>query len=433
VKHSNSHLVNLLSSFLVSEMKFLMLSLLCWPLLIFTTASTTSNSIPEVVARLENSFNLKETLHPDGFLPFTGCNVSLGPRFTPNIPVYTIDLGKSPEDRWKEVVLHHKSQLQNLIFSIKNNTMAFLGVKPFILIDKYLPMLARTLPKDYYKELLGIAKLLDIPLGEVTLFNVFYEFFSACTSIAMTSANLKQYLGRNLDFGLFLGWDVMNNTWLTTEFLRPLVVQLKFVDGEGTHLFSTVNFAGYIGVLTGVKPGEFALAVNERFVINGGYIGIIEWILGIHNQKWVGFLTRDVMTSKNYYEAQKQLTKARLVSPVYFTLVGSKPGQGCIITRGHTYSNIFEMGSHHSWQNETWFLVQTNYDHWKTPPFYDDRRTPAVTCLEQLGNINPVKTLFDVLSTKPVLNKLTTFTSIIDVNGPIQVAIQDCPDPCWPW
>jgi hypothetical protein len=50
--------------------------------------------------------------------------------------------------------------------------------------------------------------------------------------------------------------------------------------------------------------------------------------------------------------------------------------------------------------------VQTNYDNWLNPPFYDDRMGPAVTCLNKWGQKNPKNTLFNVLSTRPVLNKV---------------------------
>lgn len=34
--------------------------------------------------------------------------------------------------------------------------------------------------------------------------------------------------------------------------------------------------------------------------------------------------------------------------------------------------------------NETYFLVETNYDHWKKPLFIDDRITPANKCMNQI-------------------------------------------------
>lgn len=30
-----------------------------------------------------------------------------------------------------------------------------------------------------------------------------------------------------------------------------------------------------------------------------------------------------------------------------------------------------------------WYVLETNYDHWKEPLFLDDRRTPATKCMNQ--------------------------------------------------
>ncbi len=68
-------------------------------------------------------------------------------------------------------------------------------------------------------------------------------------------------------------WDVKNHTWLTTEALRPLVVELDFQRG-GRTVYKSVNFAGYIGVLTGMKPGSFSLTLDERFSLDGGFVGM---------------------------------------------------------------------------------------------------------------------------------------------------------------
>ena len=56
--------------------------------------------------------------------------------------------------------------------------------------------------------------------------------------------------------------------WRTSELLRPLTVNLDFRRG-GKTVFKSVNFAGYIGVLTAVRPKGFTLSINERFDIKG--------------------------------------------------------------------------------------------------------------------------------------------------------------------
>ena len=66
-----------------------------------------------------------------------------------------------------------------------------------------------------------------------------------------------------------------------------------------------------------------------------------------------------------------------------------------------------------------WYLVETNYDHWKEPPAHDDRRHPAIKALEAIGiaKITP-ETLYQALSTKPVLNEDTTYTTIMAAKYP---------------
>lgn len=72
------------------------------------------------------------------------------------------------------------------------------------------------------------------------------------------------------------------------------------------------------------------MTVNERFILQGGYIGLAEWILGRHNQKWMGIVTREVMeTAKSYTAAQKSLSSVPLIAPIYFILAGNKSHQVC--------------------------------------------------------------------------------------------------------
>ncbi len=77
--------------------------------------------------------------------------------------------------------------------------------------------IADTLPGPYGEEIKGIANATGNNLGEVVLFNIFYEVFTICTSIVAQDANGNMYHARNLDFGLFLGWDVKNNVGLSLK------------------------------------------------------------------------------------------------------------------------------------------------------------------------------------------------------------------------
>lgn len=186
-------------------------------------------------------------------------------------------------------------------------------------------------------------------------------------------------------------------------------------------------------MLTGIKPKIFTLTMNERFSLDGGYIGILEWILGKRDGMWMSFLTRSVLeNATSYEEAKTRLAQTKLLAPAYFILGGNSTGQGCIITRSRLLSiDILEIDV----KLGRWYVLETNYDHWKEPLFLDDRRTPAMKCMNQTTQTNiTLNTMYDVLSTKPVLNKLTTYTTLMQVSeGKLESYIRDCPSPCMPW
>ncbi|XP_047433183.1 acid ceramidase [Mugil cephalus] len=356
-----------------------------------------------------------------------------GPTLKKAVGWYTIDLDLPPAKRWTALITDKKAELTNMIQAIRDLANAFVPSGNLIeLVDITLPLMADTLPSPFNEEIKGIATASGIPLGEVVLFNIFYEVFTVCTSVVAEDDKGNLVHGRNLDFGLFLGWDVKNKSWTVSEKLKPLVVNLDFKRKNQT-VFKSTNFAGYVGMLTGIKPNLFTLTMNERFSLNGGYIGILEWILGKRDGMWMSFLTRSVLeNAMSYEEAKSRLSQTKLLAPAYFILGGNQTGQGCIITRSRELSiDVLEIDL----KLGRWYVLETNYDHWKEPLFLDDRRTPAMKCMNQTAQKNiSLKTLYDVLSTKPVLNKLTTYTTLMQVSeGKLEAYIRDCPNPCMPW
>ncbi|XP_036022520.1 acid ceramidase [Onychomys torridus] len=356
-----------------------------------------------------------------------------GPTYRGPVPWYTINLDLPPYKRWQELVAHKAPMVRTIVNSLKNLVNAFVpSGKIMQMVDQKLPGLLGKMPGPFEEEMKGIADVTGIPLGEIISFNIFYELFTMCTSI-ITEDNKGHLLhGRNMDFGIFLGWNINNNTWVITEELKPLSVNLDFQRNNKT-VFKATSFVGYVGMLTGFKPGLFSLTLNERFSLNGGFLGILEWMLGKRDAEWVGFITRSVLeNSTSYEEAKNTLTKTKIMAPAYFILGGNQSGEGCVITRERKGSlDVYELDPQHG----RWYVVQTNYDRWKHTLFLDDRRTPAKTCLNRTTQKNlSFATIYDVLSTKPVLNKLTVFTTLIDVGkGQYESYLRDCPDPCIGW
>lgn len=60
---------------------------------------------------------------------------------------------------------------------------------------------------------------------------------------------------------VFRRWNVNNHSWVVTEELKPLTVNLDFQRNNKT-VFKASSFAGYVGVLTGFKPVRNLLLHN---------------------------------------------------------------------------------------------------------------------------------------------------------------------------
>ncbi|XP_012859291.2 acid ceramidase isoform X1 [Echinops telfairi] len=356
-----------------------------------------------------------------------------GPTYRGPVPWYTINLDLPPYKRWHKLMTDKAPALRIIVNSLKNVVNAFVpSGKVMQMVDQKLPGLLGNFPSPFEEEIKGIADVTEIPLGEIISFNIFYEFFTICTSLVTEDKKGHLLHGRNMDFGVFLGWNTNNNSWTVTEELKPLSVNLDFQRNNQT-VFKAASFAGYVGMLTGFKPGLFSLSLNERFAMNGGYMGVLEWLMGKKDINWIGFITRSVLeNSTSYEEAKNILTKTKIMAPAYFILGGNRSGEGCVITRDRKVSlDVYELNP----EQGRWYVLQTNYDRWKNPFFLDDRRTPAKTCLNHTTQENiTLSAIYDVLSTKPVLNKLTVFTTLMDVTkGQFETYLRDCPDPCIGW
>lgn len=85
-------------------------------------------------------------------------------------------------------------------------------------------------------------------------------------------------------------WDVKNNSWTLTRELKPLVVVLDFQRNNKT-VFKSTNFAGYIGMVSGVKPVSMGMGPCQ-FVTNASDFPLIfkfsafMLCLGMFSNKW---------------------------------------------------------------------------------------------------------------------------------------------------
>ncbi|XP_038647645.1 N-acylethanolamine-hydrolyzing acid amidase-like isoform X2 [Scyliorhinus canicula] len=263
------------------------------------------------------------------------------------------------------------------------------------IVETLAAQLGTILPQPYEAEIRGICKALGLKLGDGLLINLFYEISGFCTSIVAQDSGGNIYHGRNLDYAF-------------NDILRSLTVDLQFVK-HGQIVYKGTTFIGFVGLWTGQSPNKFTISGNSR--VRGDWWETMIAAL-LKRDPPPSWLIRDtLLEAEDFQSALIKLSKSPITANVYYILGGVKPTEGVIISRNlNGPVDIWPLMP----KKGQWYRVETNYDHWKPPPPYDDRRTPANHALNATGqkNIN-LPTLLKVLSIKPVLNNFTVYTTLM--------------------
>jgi len=242
------------------------------------------------------------------------------------------------------------------------------------------------------------------------------------TSIVAQTKDGTILHARNMDF--FYGMAF-------TEGLKLMCYQADYQKG-GKTFFHATTFAGYVGVLSGMKPKSFSISIDTRFYPEGVYEVFYEIIAAIveRNASLVSFLTREVLERENNFEAAvENLSNDELIADVYYIVGGVSKNQGAVISRNRiNATDVWILDD----TEGRWYEVETNYDHWTTPPFYDNRVTPANEAMDEMGQNNlSLDGMMQVLSVKPVLNLQTTFTTLAcSADGTYRSYTRYCQYPC---
>ena len=127
------------------------------------------------------------------------------------------------------------------------------------------------------------------------------------------------------------------------------------------------------------------------------------------------YLTADVLRDtfekcNNFTCALSKLQNDIISAPVYYILAGTKDYEGVVISRDQTGP---VMGGVQSLNDTTWYLVQTNEDHFKGD--CSQRCMAANENFKKLGQENAnVTTVFDnVINVPPNINSLSVFTAVM--------------------
>ena len=328
------------------------------------------------------------------YLTLCGCNV-----WCATTPHYTINLDLKPENRWKQVGEDYVTILKDF--------KDFL-LKKFDISKKLLPIadtigsdLDRYIPAPFSGELAGLAKYSKIPLSELVLANMVYELTAFCTSFVVQNETGLIMHGRNLDYS-------------QAKELQKLVIDLDF-QRNGTTVYSGTTFAGYIGLLTAQKPGVLTVTLNERNIGNA-FENLIDLLIANHS--FSALAVREMLDTpyQTFANAVNFLAyQTLLVAPCYFIIGGVKTLEGVVITRARLAALSVDRLDLESGK---WFVLETNYDPWTTPPPSDDRRGPAIRMLDKIGRSIDIDTLYGVLNREPVCNSDTVYTTVMSAALP---------------
>lgn len=162
----------------------------------------------------------------------------------PPLPCYTIDLSLPPSQRYTKICEDFRSEL--LQFKQLYRTTLGLSGLPRLAGGIARLLLRRVHDREETLEIKAIAKDSGLRVCEVVALNTFLDMFSGCVSGGVRAVRPFEDSGeketmlhfRNLD------WEM--------DMLRDLLIRVDYVR-EGKVVARAVTYAGYTGVLTGVR------------------------------------------------------------------------------------------------------------------------------------------------------------------------------------
>lgn len=185
----------------------------------------------------------------------TSSNLSAVPPEAVPIPVYTIDLSLPPDQRYVKVATDFAPKMRTLVHLFDD---ILTSITPHKFTKRVIEFFAsiflfRLFSAEETKELKGISKACGVKMFLLIALNVLLDSMLGCTSGGVLVAPKKvkgqeeeeprmMHL-RTLDWGM----DPLREVLVILEFVRSASDEPEKV------LARTVTYAGFVGVLTGVK------------------------------------------------------------------------------------------------------------------------------------------------------------------------------------
>eukprot|EP00928_Gymnodinium_smaydae_P090664 TRINITY_DN7442_c1_g1_i1.p1 TRINITY_DN7442_c1_g1~~TRINITY_DN7442_c1_g1_i1.p1 ORF type:complete len:653 (+),score=89.48 TRINITY_DN7442_c1_g1_i1:73-2031(+) len=260
---------------------------------------------------------------------------------------FIVDLDKPPEERWIEVAAHFGA---DKFLAAQLNS--FNGIAHLRRLARVMCSFGFGSWKTRCAELRGYVNKTGEPLEDLIVLNHLYELTSGCTSVLAAEADGKVMHARTMDFAFEAS-------------LRKKTFTATLLKG-GRRVAQITSFAGYLGVLTGVRimrETGFAVSVNQRGRIDD--LSTLFTNVRSATSSWmIGDLVRKVLVECEDFDcARNRLATTPLIAPVYFAISGSQANQGVILTRereGLAGAVVLS--------EDQPVIAQGNHDNWQEPP-----------------------------------------------------------------
>lgn len=229
------------------------------------------------------------------------------------IPVIDISLDVAPERRW-EPIAPFAPEIRDLFGEYLQDLAPLkesLGME--------LNSIQALISDEAWRELEGLAGLLELPFEDVLLGNLYYDALKhlwGCTAFAVDAPGGPIH-GRNLD-------------WFSeTGALRGATLQFRFLK-DAVEVYRTIGWPGYLGCLSGIAPGRFAITLNTVASDDAAELSTP-----------VSFLIRETLASApNFDEAVRILAETPISSDCLLLVSGVAEGEMAVIERSPTRSAI---------------------------------------------------------------------------------------------
>jgi N-acylethanolamine-hydrolysing acid amidase len=237
------------------------------------------------------------------------------------LDIYKIDLNRDPQERFKEVVIKYEVKAKEAMAFYTN----YVPRPIWWVLEKLLDLISIPSLPEYYQEVEGMAKYMNINVNLLLVIQFVYDLSSFCTSIVVAEPVTGNVIHlRNLDFA-------------NPAMMRNITYEGWFYRDEKL-LFRSTMFAGMNGVMTGERPNAFSISLNSRNPsYRHNYFTLMQNIgtFFFYKAPQVTRVIRETLEECDSYEgcAYPKLTTTPMMAYSYLTIAGSNPYEGAIISR----------------------------------------------------------------------------------------------------